>query len=319
VVPQTKEEKIKGLCDSWVNATQLPGGGFAIGAASEQHRLHRNGITFHELNYSEIQAACTGLSRVLLFKGLNTVIDLDHRLFWAWAGEMLLSPRSTFFSNTESELRQLFETCIRAALAGITRPPQSKEDWERQREISELVEFNTRQLVLNAHLVLAYLAFPLLEGLLKKLCCNYVDYSGNVINPFDVPTAGGGIRNYMPNDPRKGKCSSLRDLMFLLYQTVADQDLRPRIDEMRNIFNSLDNTIDPFEQLYSWRNQSLHGQTGFPTIGGTLVNLAVLIAFNQIRADYEHRRNDVWSNMQRDIETFKFTGHRSPWSYYPPF
>lgn len=316
---QTREQVIKTLCESWVDAAQQPGGGFVIGAATEKYRLHRNGISFHELTYSEVQTACSGLSRVLLFKGLNTVIDLDHQLFWAWVGEMLLSPRSTFFSNDESELRRLFETCIRAALAGISPPPQSKEDWERQRELSELVEFNTRQLVLNAHLALAYLGLPLLEGLLKKVCYNYVDYSGTVVDAFDVPTAGGGVRNYVPGDPRKGKCSSLRDLMFLLYQRVADPDLHSRLDEIRDLFRDLDNTVDPFDQLYSWRNQSLHGETSFPTIGGTLLNLAALIAFNQLRGNYEHHRDEVWGNVQRDIGTLRFTGHRSPWSYYPPF
>ncbi|MCL6559892.1 MAG: hypothetical protein K6U74_14085 [Firmicutes bacterium] len=37
----------------------------------------------------------------------------------------------------------------------------------------------------------------------------------------------------------------------------------------------------------------MHGQASFPTIGGTLLNLAVLIAFNQIRADYEHLRDEA--------------------------
>jgi|GEM_PF-876025 len=316
---QSKAEKITQLCDSWVSAAQQPGGGFAIGSATEQHRLHCNGISFHELSYPEIQAACTGLSRVLLFKGLNTVIDLDHKLFWAWAGEVLLSPRSVYFEKTETELRQLFDTCVRATLAGTMPPVQSREDWDRHKERSELVEFNTKQLVSNAHIAVAYLAFPLLEGLLKKICSNYVNYSGTVISAFDVPTPRGGIREYVPNDPKKGKCSSLRDLMFLLYNTVADQDLRPRIDEIRNLFTNLDNAIEPFDLLYAWRNQSLHGQTSFSTIGGTLLNLVLLIAFNQIKDEYESKRDDVWRNVQRDIEMYKLSGHRSPWSYYPPF
>lgn len=315
---QTMEQRIRQLCDTWINAAQQPEGGFAIGGATEQYRLHRNGISFHALSYDEIQAACTGLSKVLLFKGLNTVIDLDHQLFWAWAGEVLLSPRSSFFANEEIEIRQLFETCIRAALAGVTPPPQSREDWERQRELSELVEFNTRQLVLNAHLALAYLAFPLLEAVLKKVCHKYVDYSGNVVTAFNVPRSGGGVRQYVPNDPQKGRCSSLRDLLFL-YETVSDVDLRPRIDEMRQQISGLGKSADPFDLVYSWRNDSLHGRTSFRTIGGTLLNLVVLIAFNQIRSDYSSRRDLIWENVQRDMGMFRFTGHRSPWSYYPPF
>ncbi len=314
-----KEQIIQTLCDKWVNAVQQPGGGFAIGAATEQYRLHRNGIEFHELDYGEVQAACAGLGRVLLLKGLNTVIDLDHQLFWAWAGEMLLPPNSDFFSRDELELHNLFETCIRAALAGVSPPPQSTEDWERRRALSELVEFNTKQLALNAHLVLAYLGLPLMEGLLKKVCSKYVDYSGEVVNAFDVPTATGGVRNYVPGDPKKGKCSSLRDLLFLLYQKVADPDLHARLDDVRELLKNLDNTRDPFDQLYLWRNQSLHGQTNFSTIGGMLLNLSTLIAFNRIRGNYERRRNEVWGSAQQEIKALRLTGHRSPWSYYPPF
>ena len=228
-MPETKDQLIRNLCDSWMNAAQQPGGGLAIGNATEQYRLHRNGISFHELAYSEIKTACTGLSQVLLLKALNTIIDLDHQLFWAWVGEMLLSPRSTFFAHDELVLRKLFETCIRAGLAGISPPPKSREEWERQRDRSELIEFNTRELVLNGHLILAYLGFPLLEGLLKKVCSNYVDYTGTVVAPFVIPGTRGGSRKYKLKD----KCSSLRDLMFLLYLHAADPDLCPRLDEMR--------------------------------------------------------------------------------------
>jgi len=182
-----------------------------------------------------------------------------------------------------------------------------------------LVEFNTRQLVLKAHLALAYLAFPLLEAVLKKVCHHYVDYSGNVVTAFDILLSRGGVREYVPNDLRKGKCSSLRDPMFLLHQIVSDSDLRPRIEEMRQHLSALDSSMDPFDLMYSWRNDSLHGHTNFPTIGGTLLNFVVLIAYNQIRAEYNHLRDEIWNNVQRDIEMFRFTGYRSPWSYYPPF
>lgn len=316
---ETREDVIRRLCDSWVAAAKKPDGGFAIGGATEKFRLHRNGINFHELNYTEILSACAGLSRVLLFKGLNTVIDLDHQLFWSWAGELLLSPHSSFFSRDEMEIQKLFEGCIRAALAGAQPPSQKKEDWEKQRQLSELVEFNTRQLVLHAHLVLAYLSFPLLEAIIKKACSAYVDYAGNVLAPFDAPRPRGNVKSYVSTDPRNGKCSSLRDLLHLLYENVADADLKRYLDEVRDHFHTLDNTDEPFDLIYSWRNASLHGQTGFPTIGGTVMNLSILIAFNQIRTQYKKLRDTIWENVQRDTQMYHFTGHRSPWSYYPPF
>ena len=315
---ETTEDKIKHLCSSWVAAAQQPNGGLVIGVTTEHYRLHNNGINFHELTYEEIQAANVGLSQVLLLKNMNTFIDLDHKLFWAWSGQVLLSPRLPFFSQGEREIQQLFEICIRASLAGITAPPKSKADWDRQREVSELGEFNTRQLVSNAHLVLAYLTLVLLEAVLKKVCYKYISYAGKVITAFDVPKAKGKVRHYVPNDPKRGTCSSLRDLLFLLYLNVSDTDLKPRLDNMRQYLSSLNNNVDPFDLIFSWRNEALHGQTNFPTIGGTLLNFVILILFNQIHAKYDQLRNEIWQNVQSETATFRFVGQRSPWSYYPP-
>lgn len=318
----TPEDKINQLCSSWVATAQQPTGGFTIGGATEQYRLLRNRIQFHELPYEGIQAACLGLSQVLLLKGVNTFIDLDHKWFWAWAGEVLLSPQSSLFSHSQEEMaiNQLFGVCIRASLAGTTAPPQSREDWVQKRKVLELTDFNTQQLTQNTHLILAYLSPTLLEGVLKKVCCQYVDYSGQVIMAFDVTNVDGRIKHYMPNsDPRRGRCSSLRDLLFLLYNNVSDNDLKTRLDGIRQHLSSLDSSVDPFDLLYSWRNETLHGQTSFPTIGGTLLNIVIMILFNQIRTNYDQLRAEIWENTQKDIGISRLAEHRSPWSYYPPY
>ena len=65
-------DEIKRLCDSWCLAAQQPGGGFAIGGETEQYRLLRNGIQFHDLDFDQLVAAISGLTKVLLLPGLNT-------------------------------------------------------------------------------------------------------------------------------------------------------------------------------------------------------------------------------------------------------
>lgn len=312
---ESRVARITQLCESWLAAAQRNDGSLGIGSATEVHRLHRNGIAFYDLNYEEIQASCIGLTRVLLLKRLNTIIDLDHQLFWAWIGELLLSPRAKVFSSSEHELKQVFEAAIRASLAGVRPPPQSKQEWEEQRRRSDSMEFNTQQLVLHAHLVLTYLAFPLLEAITKRICAAFVDYAGTVLAPFEVPQQNGQVRKYHPDEV----CSSLFALLWLLYSRVADADLKQRLEEIRKHLNALDPSIDPFALIYSWRNRSLHGSASYPTIGGTVLNLATLISLNQVRATYEATRNTVWEGVQWNMRTGQFTGHRSPWSFYPPF
>jgi hypothetical protein len=323
---QSREDLIAQLCDAWLAAVYQPDGRMLIGA-SENFRLHQNGIQFHELSYAEMQASCVGLTRVLLLKNLNSVLDLDHQLFWAWSAELIVSVRSGFFTPQEMSISQLFDACIRASLAGI-RPPLSSsspsslssklEEWRQERWLAQLVEFNTRQLVTHNALILAYLSFPLLEAMVKKVCSAYVDYSGTVLSQFTVPTRGGG-RTYRPDHPREGTCSSLRDLLHLLYSTVADADLHVQLEKFRQHIQTLDTTIDPFDLIYAWRNQSLHGQSSFPTIGGTVLNLTFLIALNQIQPTYEERRDRAWQRIQHNRSITRSTGVEDPSRYYPPW
>ncbi len=77
-------EKITELCDSWVAAVSMEGGGFAIGRESEQYRLFNNGVQFHDLEYESLIASISGLTKVLLLPGLNTVVDQDHFGLWSW-------------------------------------------------------------------------------------------------------------------------------------------------------------------------------------------------------------------------------------------
>ena len=115
---------IKDLCKQWVDAATTPDGGMMIGESTEQYRLLRNGIAFHELDHEELRASCLGLSTVLLRPGLNTVIDLDHQWFWAWCGEVL-GARSGYFSEDQRELRTLLGLVVRASLAGVYQPTRA--------------------------------------------------------------------------------------------------------------------------------------------------------------------------------------------------
>lgn len=309
----TGEEKIQALCESWLAATALPEGGFGIGGASERFRLLNNGIVFHELDHEGLRAACLGLSTVLLMPGLNTVIDWDHQWFWAWCGELLCGSGSDYFSHEDYELRNLMGLCIRATLAGTYRPDE--QGWEQQRDQTMSMEPNSREWIQRSQIALGYLAFPLLEGIVKRHCSEYVSMSGEVQQPFEVPGSGSGqSRKYLVGRI----CSSLRDLLWLLHAEVASQELRSDLDEQRAhlaAFSDLDQ--GGFQVLYQWRNDSLHGGASLTTIGGTVLNTAFLIALSQIQDNYETVRMAAVDRVRWELQSP--TTYRSPWSYYPPY
>ena len=312
----TSPQKIRELCDSWCNSVQQPGGGIAIGGQSEQYRLLRNGINFHELSFDQLVAAIDGLTRVLLLPGLNTIVDQDHFGLWSWCSEVILCRETGFFAEEERELRKLFETCVRSALVHCRKPAANKEEWERQVVIDQQLPHNSRYFLQESSLILAYLTFPLLEAVSKKVCSSYVAMDGAVIAKFDIPSKAGGVREYDPNGRWNQKqCSSLRDLLFLIHLNVASSELKNALSEFRGHVSTLDNSEDPFDVVYKWRNQSLHGSTSFQTIGGTLLNLVLLIVIHQLSGRYDLLKNKTIERCRWEMQS----GHRSPWSFYPPY
>lgn len=313
----SKSAFIEQLCDSWIAAASQPGGGLALGPATERFRLRNNGIVFHELSFEELQTAFVALTRVLLQPGLNTIIDTDHLQFWAWIAQLLLVQTSANPAARDREVKHLLALCVRAALAPSRPQAADRYTWELQRQIDQLVPFHLRELGHNAHSVLSYLSFPALEGVLKLWCSTFVDLTGKVIDSFSVPDRGGGATTYDPSG--RSRCNSVRDLLLLFHSRVGSPSLIPRMDQIRAHIAALQAGRDGFDILYDWRNSSLHGETGFPTIGGTVLNLALLISFEELAGTFEVRRAATLKQVEWESRTSAMAGHRGPWSFYPPW
>lgn len=282
-----------------------------IGANTEKFRLLANGVVFHELDHETICAAVIGTCKVLLRPGLNTVVDHDHFALWSWCGELLLGSRSTLFQAGQREVKSLYEAAIHAALANCRKPVTSQEEWQEQNRIQALQTHHAKQLLGESHLVLVYLTFPLLEAVLKRACNRFVSFDGKVVSTFTVAKRHGNPRQYDP----QGTCSSLRDLLVLHHTQVAEADLVALLAQFKNHIAALDATQDAYDLMYAWRNGSLHGSTNSQTIGGTLLSLSLLISLFELRSNFEQRRAQVLENCRWEART----GHRSPWSFYPPY
>lgn len=314
---ESRVDLIRRLCGEWCAAASQPGGGMVIGQVTEQLRLNRNGIVFHELTHEELQAACVGLARVLLRSGLNTVVDQDHLLLWSWLAQLLVSRSGG--AGADREVRELLSVCVRAALAPTRPPTTDRYALQVQRQIDDLIPFHLRWFGMQSHVVLAYLSFPALEGVLKLACGSFVDLSGKAVVPFSVPArSGGGTNDYGPSSGRP-QCSSLRDLLLLHHASVAVDPLRARVQEIRDHLASLQPATDGFDLLYDWRNSSLHGAASYPTIGGTVLTLALLIALEGVKADFETSRAAAWQGVEWELRTGADSRSRSPWSFYPPY
>jgi hypothetical protein len=87
-------------------------------AYRESFRLRSKWLRFHELEYDELRAACVGPTEPLL--GLNTIIDLDHKLLWSWCVELLLGRGAPYAHDVDREIARLAALAVRCALAGTS-------------------------------------------------------------------------------------------------------------------------------------------------------------------------------------------------------
>jgi hypothetical protein len=316
-MPNLNAVDIEKLCDDWL-AASTQGGDMVLGAETEKYRLLANGVQFHELDHETLCVTLLSLSKVLLRPGLNTIVDHDHFAAWSWCGQLLLAGRSSVFPIEEREIQSLYEASIHAALVGCRKPPATREEWTEMCRTDALQPHHSKLLLQQSSLVLAYLTFPLLEAVLKRACTAYVAFDGQVVSAFSVPSRQGApnTKLYGPaGAPGSPKCSSLRDLLFLHQTLVASPNQKALLNRFRAHLNTIDAAQDPFDLIYSWRNQSLHGSTNFQTIGGTMLSLALLISLFEIEQNFEERRLKTVDICRWEAQS----PTRSPWSFYPPY
>jgi hypothetical protein len=307
---------IRQLCRDWI-AAATASGGIALGQQSESFRLHRNGVRFHDLEYDDLRAACVGLTELLLLPGLNTIIDLDHKLLWSWCAELLLGRGAPYGHDVDREIAQLAALTIRCALSGTIA--HTREAFDQSGEARRLLDGSSREFLGRAHEALPYLAFPFLEAVSRRACGTFVDLHGTVLQPFQRRS---GV-TYSPGQ----RCSNVGDLLALLVTTVATADLRSDLTDVLSHIASLvpgqpgQASPDGYEVVFDWRNSSLHGETSLTTIGGTILSLGLLIALDGLRNDYTQLRASAGGRAQREVSTASALGRwdPSPWSYYPPF
>lgn len=315
-------KKIIALCDSWYESVQSPDGGTCIGKDSDRYRLFNNGVHFHNLSVDELKASIVGLTVIHLLPHANRISYTipEHSHLWAWCAEIIMNEDSDIFSHEEYELQSLFEACIRASLAKCNKPVSSREEFQKLVQQDRLTPHNVKNFSSHSSLILSYLTFPLLEGICKKLCNDFILMDGRIIQEFAVPRRYAKDTLYTPKPRRnkerleKNKCSSLRDLLIFTMNHPSSENIQDEINKIKSYLYKVDSQTDPFDLIYDWRNQSLHGSTNFMTIGGTLLNLALLLLINQTSGRYEQLRKSTVDQ----LDDLREMGH-APWVYYPPY
>jgi hypothetical protein len=281
-VTEDQAARIRSLCDQWcATCERLADGGVRVGGPdAAKLRLRRNGVDFTQLSYREMREACIGLTRVLLVPSLSTIVSEDHREFWAWCAQVMLGPNykapySAVFGPGSDGLERLAIYSLRVAL--VTPDPIGSAFPDN------LEDIHRQAVLLEAGRYLTYFAFPLLEGVLRKQCSSFVDSQGKVLKRFHPP------RRRQPYS-LGSTCSNIADLLHLLESEVANEALKDALQRIESHISSISGKEDGYRAIFTWRNATLHGEDNISTVGGTALQISLLIMLDRISGEYDELR-----------------------------
>ena len=210
---------------------------------------------------------------------MTVVINEEHLNLWAWMGQIVSSVDGNpleYFSSEEHQLKMLFYHTIRCAL--VSGEPRNRN----------ILTLSQNEMASDSLRSVSYLSFPLLEGILRKICNNFVDYSGKVKKQFN-----GHSRKYKIGS----RCNSIEDMMYLYQNEIIGDSTK--LDCLLQYVHDLssDGEQHAFKTIYIWRNSSLHGDVGaFSIIGGIVLNIALFILLNSIKDNYIFYRDKALKN-----------------------
>lgn len=239
-------------------------------------RFWKPKIKVHDLDFDGLEMVCYRLTNVLTSTSkdhMTVKINVEHFKFWAWMGQIVSASDGNpieYFSSEEFQLKELFYHTIRCALVS-----------GEQRDIN-ILTLDQYEMASGSLRSVSYLSFPLLEGMLRKVCNNYVDYSGNVIQEFTI--------NYSPDKSKTYKigdnCRSIKNMLYLYQSKIIDDSTK--LDCLLQDVHKLSSNGDhAFQTIYNWRNSSLHGnRKAFVNIGGIVLNISLFILLDSIKNKY---------------------------------
>lgn len=257
-------------------------------------RLVEDGVSFPDLPLNSLCAALAASVQTLTPAKNVLYTHWDHVVMWSWCAQIIAHNDTEYFSMEEMNLKQLVQALVHAVKAH--RVPANiprREDFDYSIEgVSEFSRLRNEALACVAlpstveqflsfnSLIVSYLSFPLLEGILKKACVEYVDFDGEVKKEFRISPSE---RSYSVGK----KISNVGVLLFLYFELAAGDFEKKYLTFIVDHLKTFGYERHPFWMIFDWRNQSLHGQQDHITVGGILLSMSLLIAVASLGERFE--------------------------------
>lgn len=280
------------LGDRYLAQVAISPGGIGLDGSADHLRLVRVPVHFHEQDADQLCACLANVAKTTILANGGAIISDDHHYVWAWCLQMIAYSGKQFLANEEE---RLFRSALHLAL----------------------MELPTRGTPTHCAAVshdsshhLAYCAFPLLEHVCKASVSAWIDNYGSVLKAFHL----AGDRPY----PVGSICSNFGTVLRL-YLTHGSSPLTAKL------FNYFLTHLAAVEGgqygasiLTKWRNAALHGTERQTYVGAALLCLALVVAVDKYRSEFEARADEMVRMLEAGFRFRHPSADRGPFIVYPP-
>lgn len=284
--------------EHWQTDSHQPDGSWSITTLPPQ--LAEFGLAIHDLAYAELREVIKAMSVATILPGNNSFLTSDTTMLWAWVGQVMVGPpiAGGGWLSDHIELEALFRGSIHASVADFP-----SADDPRTHHLGGMMCY-LRDLAV-------FVGFPLLEGVLRRRCESFVQDDGIVASGFTVVY---GDHSRKPRQYKPGqRCSNLGDLLYLLRDNVAGDDLREDLQMLCDYYYGTRGE-HLFDAVFYWRNGALHGSSS-TNAGAFVMDLVCLISLEVLAGSYDEQHQMLCQFVSApDIMELPFP----PWHFYPP-
>lgn len=178
-------------------------------------------------------------------------VTYDHYFFWTWTAEVLkiINRNEEYFRK---DIERMFLLVVDYAVGTLGSAPVSQQIWEENKQIRQLVSPHAERAILRSHRAATQLSYPLLEGLLRRLCSDFVDLDGLIKDNKSILKLNG-------EEQKGGRANNVGDLLHHYEKRVAGREIASSLKSIRSDMSVYSKSGNGYYIVNSWRHPHSHG------------------------------------------------------------
>jgi len=227
----------------------------------------------------------------LLTKIGGVQVTYDHFHYWAWTAEVLKNINMRT-NSVERDIEDTFRLAVDFAVGRLSSVPINEQLRRENKQIRNLVSNHTQRAMSLSHRAATQLSYPLIEGLLRRLCSDFVDIDGQI-------KSGSAILQMNGKEKKSGRANNLGDLLYHFENRVAELETASVLESIRVEMSQFSDNKSGYQIINSWRHPHSHGGERFSGAEHVvLLNIASLLVWEEIpRKEYNEFDEERYDRM----------------------